>query len=290
MDPITAALLSVLAVSVVSLVGVITLRVQTDTLKRLVPLLVSVSIGALLANAFLHLIPEASEELGTQAAYWILGGIVVFFILEKFLHWHHAHHTHATDTHECEDCEEPHHPVGALVITADALHNVLDGAIIAAGYMVSFEVGLATTLAVALHELPQEIGDFGVLVHAGFSRAKALLANFASALAAFVGVGLVVVLGETFTNATPVFAALAAGSFIYIAMADLLPELNKTTRIRASFLQLCFVLLGMGLIVLVTPDEHAHALDTENEHAQEYNHELLDTHLDEHDEIPMLHY
>lgn len=241
MATILQSFLAVGAVSLVSLVGITTLAFRQGFLRKAVSLLISLAAGALLGDAFIHLIPEAFESVdGTLAGLSILGGILIFFLLEKYLHWHHSHG-------EEEDSPEHAriHPVGSLVIVSDGVHNLVDGLAIGAAFMVSPEVGIATTVAIALHEIPQEIGDFGLLVHAGFSRGKALLMNFLSALTAFGGLAIAFILGEAHEAFVPLIAAFAAGNFIYIALADLVPELQKTTDGKRSLVQVGVILLGV---------------------------------------------
>ena len=244
---------SFLAISLISLIGLFLVPERLIRMRSFVLVLVSIAVGALLGDSFIHLVPEALEELGgLNTGLWILGGLGTFFVFEKFLHWHHHHELHMGKREACDDCDEHIVPFGKLIIAADALHNVTDGAIIAAGFLVSFEVGIATTIAVALHEIPQEVGDFGALLHAGFSRIKALLVNFASALAAFVGAVAVFVIGNSFENAIPVIAALTAGSFIYIAVADLVPELHRAPHFKQSLAQFFAVVFGVALMAALT--------------------------------------
>lgn len=240
--------LSVAAVSVVSLIGVITLSLRGERLERLLPGLVALATGALLGGAFLHLVPESAEALtGTGAGIAIVVGLLVFFVLERFLHWHHHHHSHVDECPEDEECREEIKPFGKLILTADALHNMLDGAIIAGAYLVSVEAGVVATIAIALHEIPQEIGDFGVLLLAGFSRGRALLANLLTALSAFVGAGIVFLFAEGFTALSPVLAAFAAGGFIYIAAVDLVPELHRhSQRLRHALVHLALMVAGFA--------------------------------------------
>ncbi len=241
------ALIAVGIISLISLVGAIALAWKAGFLKRILFILVSIAAGALFGDAFIHLVPEAYEEIGDPllVSSLILAGILTFFALEKFLRWHHTH----SDDELVPETHAQIHPVGHLVLASDGLHNLVDGVAIGAAFMVSIEAGIATTIAIALHEIPQEIGDFALLVHAGFSRAKALLMNFASALFAFAGVGLAFWLGTSFEGATPLIAAFAAGNFIYIAGSDLVPELHKTTEGKRSFLQ--FMAIIAGLLVMV---------------------------------------
>ena len=236
------ALVAVIVVSLVSLVGLFALSVREETIKKCIFLLVSLAVGALLGDAFIHLIPEAFES-GIDplvVSLLVIAGIILFFVIEKFLHWHH----HGDDTNE-----HSIHPVGKLVLFSDGVHNFIDGVIIGTSFMVSFPLGIATTLAVILHEIPQEVGDFAVLLHAGYSRRRALWLNFFSALTAVLGTLVAVALveaGEIFANWV---LPLAAGGFIYIAMTDLIPELHKTKEKKHSFFQ--FLALVLGVILMV---------------------------------------
>jgi zinc and cadmium transporter len=248
-------LASVIIVSIISLVGVATLFVKEKFLRKSVFLLVSLAIGALLGDAFIHLIPESFEKLESQqVGLAVILGMLLFFVFEKGLHWHHAHF--ATDEEINEDThlagEKRQHPLAIMILASDGIHNFLDGIIIGASYLVSIEVGIATTIAVVLHEIPQEIGDFGVLVHSGYTRARALLMNFISALAAILGAIVALVLHEFAEVAMLWIVPLAAGGFIYIAAADLIPELHKTKRARQSLLQLIMIIVGVASMFLLT--------------------------------------
>ncbi len=246
MTVILYTLLSVALVSLISLIGIFTLSINKNVLRHSVFFLVSLAVGALFGDAFIHLIPEAFELFGdpSQAALYIIVGIFIFFILEKFFHWHHCHGTG-------DQCEHTTHPLGRMVLFSDSLHNFLDGVIIAAGYLVSIEVGIATTVAIMLHEIPQEIGDFGILIHAGYTRAKALLVNFLSALAAVLGAVITLIIGNTVEIFIPYLIAIAAGSFIYIAGSDLVPELQKTSDIKKTTIQFIAIVIGVTLMFLV---------------------------------------
>lgn len=244
---------AVALVSLVSFVGLFTLAFREEMLKRMVFVLVGLAIGALFGDALLHLIPEAikSDTGEVAAGIGIMTGIFFFFVLEKFLFWHHSHgeSEESRDTLVLHD----HHPqaVGSLILAADFVHNILDGIIVAASFLVSTPVGIATTLAVVLHEIPQEIADFGLLIHAGWSRGRALLWNFFSALSAFLGAGLVFLIGENIEQAVPLAAAFTAGGFIYIAGSDLVPELHKINGLRHTLLQILAVAVGFGLMLLL---------------------------------------
>ena len=239
------AFISVLVVSLISLVGIFTISADENRLRNNVFILVSLAVGALLGDAFIHIIPEAFES-GADAhavALYIIIGIIIFLIIEKFLHWHH----------HGDDKQHNHvHPVGKLIIISDGVHNFIDGLIIVASYAVSPAVGIATTLAVILHEIPQEIGDFGVLIHAGYTKKRALWLNFLSALCAFVGVGVGLLIGNISNALEGVILPIAAGGFIYIALSDLIPELQKTKDAKRSVIQLIAVITGiLAMLVLV---------------------------------------
>lgn len=248
MPPLFESVLAVGAVSLVSLIGVAALSIRERFLKSALFVLISLAAGALLGDAFIHLIPEAFEETGETllVSLLVLAGIFAFFLLEKLLQWHHSHGE--------EEFSPDHariHPVGNLVIISDGIHNIIDGLAIGVAFMVSTEVGIATTIAIALHEIPQEVGDFGLLVHAGFSRGKALLFNFLSALTAFAGLWLAFWLSEANEAFIPLIAAFAAGNFIYIALADIVPELQKTKSVTRSVIQVLVAIAGVAAMVML---------------------------------------
>jgi len=234
-------LLSVFIVSAISFVGVATLMVNKEKLEKFLMYFVSFSVGALLGDVFIHIIPEISGESGfkAQSGLLILGGIVFFFIIEKFVNWHHCHHVE--HTHKIK-------PMAYTNLIGDGLHNFLDGVIIAASFMVSLPVGIATTVAVVLHEVPQEIGDFGVLLYAGFSRTKALLFNFLSASLAIFGAVLTLLIAARAEAFSLIVLALAAGGFIYIAGSDLIPELHRDFKWRSSVWQLLMLVVGIAVM------------------------------------------
>lgn len=236
---------SVLAVSFISFIGIFFLSLKEEMLRKYVFIFISVAVGALLGDALIHLIPEALADSTnpTLTSILVIAGILFFFILEKFLHWHH----------HGEDKEDDYiHPVGKLVLYADGLHNFMDGVIIGASFLVSVPVGLATTLAVVLHEIPQEIGDFAVLLHSGYTKARALWLNFLSAFSAILGAIVLFSMGKTANIATVWLLPMAAGGFIYIAVADLIPELQKTKEAKYSILQIMAVLGGVLVMVALT--------------------------------------
>jgi len=239
------AFVSVIVVSLASLIGVFGLSLKKEFLEKYIFIFISLAVGALLGDAFIHLIPEAFADATDSLliSVLIIAGILFFFILEKFLHWHH----HGDDT-----AKNHIHPVGKLILFSDGVHNFIDGIIIGASFLVSIPLGLATTLAVILHEIPQEIGDFAVLLHAGYSKARALWLNFLSAILAVAGVAFALVLGDISNNFIAYFLPIAAGGFIYIAVADLIPELQKTKEIKYSILQIVAVLVGIFTMVALT--------------------------------------
>ncbi len=239
------ALLSVLIVSLISLVGVVTLSFSRKFLNRIILFLVSFAVGSLLGGAFIHLLPEAfASDLDTLTVSGsVLSGIVLFFVLEKFLRWRHCHH---------ETTEDHVHPVVPMNIFGDAMHNFIDGILIGVSYAVSIPMGFATTVAVLLHEIPQEIGDFGILVHGGLTVRKALIFNFAISLTSFIGVVLALMIGSSVENFALYLLPLTAGGFIYIAGSDLIPELHDNTDVTSSIIQLLALLCGIAIMFGLT--------------------------------------
>ena len=236
------SLLSVFIVSLISFAGILTLSIKAEKLKKIILYLVSFSAGALFGDAFIHLLPQIVEELGFSLviSLYVLLGVVVFFILEKVVHWHHYHYPHT---------KEQIHSFAITNLVGDAFHNFIDGLIIGASYLLSLPVGVATTIAVFVHEIPQEIGDFGVLLHGGFTKGKALFFNFITALTAVVGALVALLLSTQIGNITTFLIPLAVGGFIYIAGSDLIPELHKEIQIKKSLLQLMAFILGIMVMV-----------------------------------------
>jgi zinc and cadmium transporter len=234
------ALISVFIVSLISFIGVFTLGIKAEKLRKVLIYLISFSAGALFGDAFIHLLPEAVLEygFGLNISLYLLSGIVIFFFLEKVVQWQHCHGGLLDENHV--------HPFAIMNLIGDGVHNFLDGVIIAASYIVSFPVGVATTIAVGLHEIPQEIGDFGVLLHGGFSKGKALLVNFSSALVAVLGVVVVFLAKDVVDKIELILVPVAAGGFIYIAGSDLIPQLhNDSSSIGKNLLQLAAFVVGI---------------------------------------------
>ena len=228
-------------ISLLSFAGVLTLMFGIQKLDRVIPLLISLAVGALFGDALIHLLPESFENSPSSAltSLYVILGILTFFLMERYLHWHHEHHEHSLN---------PVHPVAYINIVSDGMHNFLDGLIIGASYLVSIPIGMATTVAVALHEIPQEQGDFGILVHAGLSPRKALLLNFLSGILALVGVVISLVLGPGIEDYTAIMIPFTAGGFIYIAGSDLIPELHHERGIMRSATQFLMMVIGIGLM------------------------------------------
>ena len=235
-------LVSVFIVSLLAFVGIFTLSIKMKNLKKIILFLVSFSTGALLGGAFIHIIPELLEQCAFELriSLSLLGGIIIFFILEKFIHWRHCH---------IPTSKEHPHPVAFMNLVGDGLHNFIDGMIIAGSYMVDIKLGVVTTIAVILHEIPQEIGDFGVLIHAGMSKYKALFYNFLSALTAVLGAVFTLIVGQSSENFIQLLLPFTAGGFIYIASSDLIPELHKETDPKKSMLQLLGIILGITVML-----------------------------------------
>jgi zinc and cadmium transporter len=225
---------------------VLTFSLKEENLKRLLLYLVSFSAGGLFGDAFIHLIPEAAEAngFGLQVSSYILIGIITSFIVEKFLQWRHCH---------IPTSEEHPHTFAYMNLFGDAVHNFIDGLIIGGSYFVSLPLGLATTLAVVFHEIPQEIGDFGVLIYGGFTRSKALFFNFSTAITAIFGAIISLGLGFYVQGFIPFLVPFAAGNFIYIAGSDLIPELRKEEPgLLKSALQLTTFILGVLVLFSLT--------------------------------------
>jgi len=236
------SLISVIIVSLISLIGIIAFSIKENILKKIIIYLVSFSIGTMFGAAFLHLIPEALEKEANALAY-VLVGLLFSFILEKFIKWRHCHNPN----HFYKNI----HPFAYINLVGDLIHNFIDGIIIAASYIVSIPLGISTTIAVMMHEIPQEIGDLAVLLHGGFTKGKALFLNFITALSAVVGVAIGLTIGSDNMQFISFLIAFAAGNFIYIAASDLIPELHKETKLKNSLLQLLFIILGVSIMSLV---------------------------------------
>ncbi|MBI4378363.1 MAG: ZIP family metal transporter [Nitrospinae bacterium] len=238
---------SVILISIVSLIGILFISLDRNKMQKILHFLVSFAVGGLFGDAFIHLLPESFEKLGSNlfTSLSIVLGILIFFILEKFIRWRHCHIT-SSDEHL--------HAEVTLNIIGDGVHNLIDGILVGASYLTSIPIGITTTFAVILHEIPQEIGDFGVLVNGGFSVRKALVFNLLSAVTSILGAIISLVIGPQIQGYSLFMLPVTAGGFIYIAGSDLIPELQHDVNLSTSFSQLIFIILGivvMSLLVLI---------------------------------------
>ncbi len=238
------SLISVLLISLISFIGLFSFVVKSATFNKLLLYFVSFSTGALFGDAFLHILPEATKKQGftLSISLFLLFGILIFFILEKFIHWRHCHRP-VTNEHV--------HAFAYMNLVGDGLHNFIDGMIIAASYIASLPLGIATTLAVAFHEIPQEAGEFCVLIRGGFTKKRALVFNFLFGLLAVLGAVVAIVISGPMNNLSDILLPIAAGGFIYIAGSDLIPELHKENQTLESVLELASFILGIVLMIVL---------------------------------------
>ncbi len=236
--------------SVVSLIGGVLLLAREKLALRISHLLSSFAAGVLLATAFMDLLPEAMEHaseggLEVNIFMWAFMGVLTFFLIERFIHWFHHHHSHG----KIESKEEKN-TIIPLIVIGDSVHNFVDGVVIAAAFLVDISLGIITTFAVAAHEIPQEIGDFGIMLHRGVKRTKILTINFLSACSALVGALLAYFLGEGIEGILPIFLSLAAGFFIYISLSDLIPEIHSEDNRKVAFLETVILITGALVVWL----------------------------------------
>jgi len=240
-------LISTFLISFIAFVGALTLFLKEELLNKVLLILVAFSAGALMGGAFLHLIPEAILKTEAKEGsilnifLYVLLGFCIFFILENFIRWHHHHATE--------------HPeiiaFSYLILISDGIHNFIDGLIIAASFVIALPIGIVTALVVALHEIPQEIGDFGVLVYGGFKKVKALFLNFATATTVIFGGIFGFLLSERIGESIIFLLPFAAGNFIYIACSDLIPEIKHKESLKKSAIYFFTFLAGIGLMGLM---------------------------------------
>ncbi|MEK7583650.1 MAG: ZIP family metal transporter [Patescibacteria group bacterium] len=245
-------IIATVIVGLVSLVGVFVIF-RKDVNPQSVKMLISVAAGTLLGAALLDLLPEALEESTFEphvVTSIVLVSILIFFLLERFLHWHHCRDNEHEAKHEPHEAGLKRHVVLTNLL-GDALHNLIDGFVIAAAFLIDTQTGIIATVAVIAHEIPQEIADFGVLLYAGLTRATALLYNFFIALTAVLGALLFYYFGTHVAQLIPVMAAFAAGNFIYLAAADLIPELHHEKKSQQVIMHSLLLLLGVGLIIVL---------------------------------------
>lgn len=233
-------LISTFFVSIISLVGILTLAIKEDLLHKVIFCLIGFSAGALVGSAFLHILPESLEKTkSTTVFYYLILGIILFFLLERYLHWRHCHD---------KDCSI--HSFTYMNLFGEAFHNFIDGVAIAASFIISIKLGIATTLAIILHEIPKELGNFGVLIYGGFTRRKALLYNFISALMAIIGALTGYFISDFACGFSNFIMPLTAGGFIYIATSDLIPEIHKEKDQKRATMAFIAFLVGIAFMAL----------------------------------------
>jgi len=242
-------ILTTFLISLISFVGALTLFLKAKILDKILLILIAFSAGSLLGDAFFHLIPETIEEAGKADEKLILNifiylifGFCIFFILEDFISWHHHHETRHPEIKS----------FSYLILFSDAVHNLIDGLIIGASFLVSLPLGLASAIAIMSHEIPQEIGDFSLLIYGGFKKQKALFFNFLSGILAIFGGVLGFFLAGKVEGSLVFLLSFAAGSFIYIACSDIIPEIkNKKEGLLKSIIYFLFFLSGLGMMFLI---------------------------------------
>ncbi len=235
------------AVSLISFIGVVSLLLKEKYLNSILILLVGLGAGGLIGGAFLHLLPQALEKSSdfTQVFIFTIAGFIFFFILEKYFYWRHCHKG---------NCEV--HAFTYLNLMGDAIHNFIDGLIIGASFTIDLNVGMVTTIAIVLHEIPQELGDFGVLLYGGWGRAKALFYNFLSATTAIFGTFIGYYFSSHMSGLSGLLLPFAAGGFIYIAACDLIPELHRQPDQKKALWSMLFFLLGIGMMAVFKLAHH----------------------------------
>jgi len=242
MSALTLSLISALIVSLLSIIGILSLSIKDKILKKILILLVSFSAGSLMGGAFFHLLPESLGECDNLKAFiYLLIGFSLFFLLERVLRWHHCHDK------ECET----HKHLGSINLVGDGVHNIIDGIIVFSTFSISPALGIPVTISIILHELPQEIGDFGVLLYSGYKKSKALLYNFITALTIFIGVFIGFLLLNHIENINSFLLPFAAGGFLYIAASDLIPELHKERNTARSILSFIMFFIALTFMLLL---------------------------------------
>ncbi len=238
MNALIWIIISTFAMSLIAWAGLITLILKEKILKKLLLPLVAFSAGSLIGGAFLHLIPEALDKHKSYSStfLWLLVGFSVFFLMEQFLHWHHCHRVPS----------EHKEPVTYLILLSDGIHNFIDGLIIAGSFLVDIKVGIVTWLVCLAHEIPQEIGEFGILLHGGWGKYRALLANFISALTIIPGGLLIYFISREFD--TTFLLSFAAGNFIYVAASDLIPEIKIGHSLKKNLVHFFSFITGILII------------------------------------------
>jgi zinc and cadmium transporter len=241
LENILLVLFSTILISLISLIGLVAISFNKDFIKKILLILVSFAAGSMLGAAFFDTLPEAVGIFGNNTFFYALGGILIFFVLERYIHWHHCHKTHA----EIQ-------PYTYLNLIGDGVHNFIDGSIIAASFLTNLQVGIISTMAIALHEIPQEIGDFGILIKGGLKPMKALFYNLLSALLCVIGGLITIFFANSFQNITPILLSIAGGGFIYLSLVDIVPDLHKETNMKRIILESFFLFMGILIIFCLT--------------------------------------
>jgi zinc and cadmium transporter len=241
LENILLVLFSTILISLISLIGLVAISFNKDFIKKILLILVSFAAGSMLGASFFDTLPEAFEIFGKSTFFYALFGILIFFILERYIHWHHCHQTHA----EIQ-------PYTYLNLIGDGVHNFIDGTIIAASFLTNLQVGIISTMAIALHEIPQEIGDFGILVKGGFKPIKALFYNLLSALLCVIGGLITIFFANSFQYITPILLSIASGGFIYLSLVDIVPDLHKETNMKRIIIESFFLFMGILIIFALT--------------------------------------
>lgn len=241
MNVLLSIILATIIISLLSLIGIFTIFMRKQTLHGVINYLVAFSIGGLIAGAFFNLIPESETTLGSQMTFIFVSiGLLIFFLIEKVLHWRHCHD---------DNCKV--HSFAYTSLVGDAIHNFLDGIVIAAAFLVDFKVGLATSLAIIIHEIPQELGDFGVLIRAGLTKQKALLFNLLTALTCVLGGVFGFIFLNKIESIVPYVIAITAGGFIYVAVSDLIPEIRNEMSLKKSLINILIIAIAITIMVLI---------------------------------------
>lgn len=233
-----------------SLIGGVILLSREKFAMKISHLLSSFAAGTLLATGIMHLLPEAlheAEKTGTDVFVWVIFGILLFFFIEQFLHWFHHHTYHHSKLDQSDLSKNKKIP---LIIIGDTLHNFIDGTVIAGSFLVNIPLGITTALSVATHEIPQEIGDFGLMVHSGLKKSRILWINIGSAVAAFLGAIITYVIGDAIEGFHPIMLSLTSGFFIYLALADIVPEIHKEDNKRTMIYHSLLMILGIITVYL----------------------------------------
>ncbi|MFC1669278.1 ZIP family metal transporter [Spirochaetota bacterium] len=242
----TYAIISVITISLVSVLAAVPLLIRKTVPQKTLVVLLSLSVGTLLGSVFIHFIPEAMKNgYNLKTAIFFLIGFVSFLILEKFIHWRH---------NDCQDDERGHshaYHLAPINLIGDGVHNFLDGLVIAGAFIVDINLGIAASISIMIHEIPQEIADFGILLYSGLSKLRALLFNFLSAATAILGAVIGIVLSGQIEGFTQFIIPFAAGNFIYIAAANLTPELHRHCKFWDSIIHVIAIFAGIGIMIAV---------------------------------------